>query len=43
MKPTLYLIAISLCIAPALAVQVEGNRLLLSPDDVEHGTTWVTV
>lgn len=36
MKPALYLIAISLCIAPALAVQVEGNRLILSPDEVEQ-------
>lgn len=39
MKATFYFIAITLCIAPALAVQVEGNRLVLSPEDIERCNT----
>lgn len=36
MKPSAYLVALCLAFTPALAVQVEGNRLVLSPDEVEQ-------
>lgn len=36
MKPAAYLVALCLAFTPALAVQVEGNRLVLSPDEVEQ-------
>ena len=34
MKQTAYLCALMLVFAPAMAVQVEGNRFTLSPEEV---------